>query len=870
MTKHEDNKLFKEKLVKGKSGSGELFESVLDTQDDQPVECLGMTFENDTKRREYFLDILREKLKDPELRKIEGFPIGEDEDIVALSDPPYYTACPNPFIGDFIKHFGKPYDPDNDDYRCEPFASDVSEGKKDKIYNSHPYHTKVPPKAIARLILHYTTPGDLVLDGFCGSGMTGVACDICAKPKEHLQDFTGKAGKRLAVLSDLAPVATFISHVLAGKSIEPKDFKKEADLVLRKAKSQTGWMYYTADEHGTPCEILYVIWSEFYECSNCGKAICAYDAIVDRDNQCIRNKFNCPECDQELEKRSLHRVTEKYFDRILNKVCLRNKSVPVLIHYTLDGKRYEKIPDDGDLNLLKQIEDHIVPAELSPVKMNFQDPPWGDLYRAGYHAGITHAHHFFTLRNLHVLASLSHASKQSQLPHQMMFVLTGFLDNHSSKRNRYLIDRHHPKGTTCGPLSNSLYVPELQCEVNPFSTYRKTVAKQFKAFLTKGSRSAIVTTEASRFQTVPNNTIDYIFVDPPFGENIFYSESSFLWEYFLKVFTNVVSEAVISKFRNRGLLEYQRKLAEVFKPFYRVLKPGRWITIEFSNRSNAVWNSISETLQSSGFVIADVRVFDKKQGTIRQDMGQSIKKDLIISAYKPNGGLEKRFTLSAGTDEGVWDFIRTHLKQLPVFISKFGLAETIAERQNFLLFDRMVAFHIQRGVMVPLSAPEFYLGLEQRFPSRDGMYFLPEQAAEYDQKRMTVKEVLQLELFVTNESTAILWLKQHLTKKPQSFQEIHPQFIKELGGWQKHEKPIELSLLLEQNFLRCDGKGEVPSQIHSYLSTNFKELRNLPKDDPRLQAKAKDRWFVPDPRKAAEREALRERDLLREFEEYKE
>jgi hypothetical protein len=59
------------------------------THDSGPVTCLGMTFENDEKRREYFLERLREKLKDPEFRKIEGFPIGEDEDILALSDPPY-------------------------------------------------------------------------------------------------------------------------------------------------------------------------------------------------------------------------------------------------------------------------------------------------------------------------------------------------------------------------------------------------------------------------------------------------------------------------------------------------------------------------------------------------------------------------------------------------------------------------------------------------------------------------------------------------------------------------------------------------------------------------------------------------------------
>jgi len=126
-------KLFKTKIIPGKAGSGNLFEEEF-VSNDGPVECLGMTFENDEKRREYFLEKLREKLKDPEFRKIEGFPIGEDEDILALSDPPYYTACPNPFIEDFIKYFGKKYDPATDDYRRDPFAADVIEGKNTKIY----------------------------------------------------------------------------------------------------------------------------------------------------------------------------------------------------------------------------------------------------------------------------------------------------------------------------------------------------------------------------------------------------------------------------------------------------------------------------------------------------------------------------------------------------------------------------------------------------------------------------------------------------------------------------------------------------------------------------------------------------------------
>jgi len=141
----------------------------------------------------------------------------------------------------------------------------------------------------------------------------------------------------------------------------------------------------------------------------------------------------------------------------------------------------------------------------------------------------------------------------------------------------------------------------------------------------------------------------------------------------------------------------------------------------------------------------------------------------------------------------------------------------------------MVAFHVRRGVIVPLSAAEFYAGLEQRFPVRDGMYFLPDQAAEYDKKRMTVKEVLQLSLFVTDEASAIQWLKAQLTRKPQTFQELYPQFIKEIGGWQKHEKPLELSVLLEQNFLRTTARARYPGRFTATCPPTSRNCATCPR-----------------------------------------
>ena len=141
---------------------------------------------------------------------------------------------------------------------------------------------------------------------------------------------------------------------------------------------------------------------------------------------------------------------------------------------------------------------------------------------------------------------------------------------------------------------------------------------------------------------------------------------------------------------------------------------------------------------------------------------------------------------------------------------------------------------------------------------------------EYDQKRLRAREAHQLEIFVRNESTAIQWLRQQLRDKPQRFQELHPKFIREIAGWEKHEKSLELKDLLEENFLCYDGEGEVPAQIHSHLSTNFHELRNLRKDASALRQKAKDRYYIPDPNKEADVQKTRDRALLElKFDQYR-
>jgi len=870
-------------------------------QEPQPVECLGIKFPNDEARRAYFLEKLAERLRDPEFRKIEGFPIGSDEDILALSDPPYYTACPNPFIEDFIKHYGKPYDPATDDYRREPFAADVSEGKNDPIYNAHSYHTKVPHKAIMRYILHYTEPGDIVFDGFCGTGMTGIAAQLCGDKStveslgykvdkstilQQEVDENGKTiwrsfsnlGERRAILNDLAPIATFIASNY-NAPLHPSVFRSAAGKLLTYLKTEWGWMYETLHTDGkSKGRIHYIVWSDVFICPSCTQDIVFFDAAYSTDTGKVQGEFYCPHCGTTLSKKGLEHSKETYFDPITKRSHKRNKQVPAFISYSVGGKRYEKVPTECDFERLKKIEGLLSSeAFLSHPMMHKGGENWGAIWRSGYHYGVTHTHHFYTYRNFLIL---SKAWEHSTLP-QLRWAITGIL-NYVNKKQSFTGGG--------GGMPGVLYIASLVQEKNVIEVLERKIRSLLSAFdpdIRKRDCVVSTTQSSGEFEHLNASSIDYIFVDPPFGGNIMYSEGSFLWESWLKVFTNTTPEAIENPVQKKQLVEYQELMTSCFKEFFRILRPGRWMTVEFHNSQNRVWNAIQESLQHVGFVVADVRTLDKKQGSFKQvTSGGAVKQDLVISAYKPNGGLEERFKLTAGTEEGVWDFVRTHLKQLPVFVSKDGQAEVIAERQNYLLFDRMVAFHVQRGVTVPLSAAEFYAGLAQRFPERDGMYFLPEQVAEYDKRRMKVKEVLQLQLFVTDEASAIQWLKQQLTRKPQTFQELHPQFLKEIGGWQKHEKPLELSELLEQNFLRYDGKGPIPKQIVSWMKQSEK-LRKLIQDElssgratennqeletrnQELLRAAKDRWYVPDPNKAGDLEKLRERALLREFEEYRE
>ena len=861
--------------------------------DNSTLTCLGMSFTNDADRRAYFTNILREKLQDPLFRKIEGFPIGSVEDILNLSDPPYYTACPNPWLKDFIAEWEqqKSEQPKSGHYHREPFAADVSESKNDPIYNAHSYHTKVPHKAIMRYILHYTNPGDIVFDSFCGTGMTGIAAQMCGNREAVMKlgyqvksdgtvlkeeaDEDGnkvwkpfsKLGLRRAVLNDLSPAATFISYNY-NTPVDVFAFKKEATRIIEEVEAECAWMYETMHSDGQIGKINYVVWSDVFICPNCSAEFSFWDAAVDTESKIVKKNFDCPSCQSTINKSKVNRKIISYFNNAIKLVDELAVQIPVFINYSIGKKRFEKKADEKDLETIKMVDEKNKEISWYPTeKMMFKGDGWGDTWRAGYHTCVNRVDHFYTKRNIYILSKVYEKIQSNKYNERLKhYLLIWFTSGHSRlhKMNRYA--PQHSRHV--GPMANTYYLSSTPAEISPFYFLKTKISDntidlrlEFSSVFNLGSATDC---------RLPDNSCDYLFLDPPFGANIMYSELNFLIESWLRVWTNNDHEAIENSSQKKGIDEYRNLMLKCFKEAYRILKPGRWMTIEFSNTNASVWNSIQSSLADAGFIVANVSALDKSRGGLQSIIGSTaVKQDLIISAYKPNGGFEERFQREAQTEEGVWDFVLTHLKYLPVIKRQGVSLQFITERDPRILFDQMVAYFVRKGYPVPISSQDFQRGLAQRFIERDNMYFLPDQVAEYDRKKMTSGELAQMSMFVSDEASSIQWLRQLIKLKPQTFSEINPQFMQQLGGWSKNEAQLDLRELLSQNFLCYDGKGPVPEQVHSYLSTNWKDLRNLPKDDPILITKARDRWYFPDPNKAGDLEKLREKSLLKEFEEYK-
>ena len=388
-------------------------------------------------------------------------------------------------------------------------------------------------------------------------------------------------------------------------------------------------------------------------------------------------------------------------------------------------------------------------------------------------------------------------------------------------------------------MSGTLYIGSQHVEISLPYIMKGKLKRLLTAFLAlknnKVGGTITAAQSATSLDTMKDNSIDYIFTDPPFGSNLMYSELNFLHESWMKVRTNNKSEAIINKSQSKKLTNYNHLMHQSFKEYFRVLKPNRWITVEFHSSKSSIWNGIQDGISKAGFIIASVAVLDKQQGSFNQVLGAgSVKNDLVISAYKPTTSFQHKFLEQAG--EGLEEeFIKMHLNHLST--------EPSIERTEQMLYSKLLAYYVQRSYTVKYDASTFYKMLRENFTEEDGFWFISSQIESYLEYKQKMKldgiddiRAGQLNLFVSDEKTALVWLHNFLNE-PQDFQVIHPAFTKvaSISG----DIVPDLKELLQDNFILEDGKYRRPKSEDEKNSVNSKREKTLIKEFEEVLLEAK-------------------------------
>jgi DNA modification methylase len=180
--------------------------------------------------------------------------------------------------------------------------------------------------------------------------------------------------------------------------------------------------------------------------------------------------------------------------------------------------------------------------------------------------------------------------------------------------------------------------------------------------------ATVVCNSATSLSYLPDESVDLIFTDPPFGANINYSEMNILWESWLGTFTDTTDEAIINKFQNKGISEYQNLMTRSMKESFRVLRSGHWLLLVFMNSSSEVWKALRESIINAGFIIKNVNIFDKQHGTFKQFVSENTAGfDLVLHCLKPES-TEEPITPVVNLKKSVIEFLENNPNTLPITV----------------------------------------------------------------------------------------------------------------------------------------------------------------------------------------------------------
>jgi DNA modification methylase len=487
---------------------------------------------------------------------------------------------------------------------------EVSVKRSDSVYNAHAYLTKVPVTAITPFIEAFTEPGAVVLDMYGGSGMTGVAAAM--------------VGRR----SEVRDISVLGQHIGSNyvNLVNAEAFRAAARRVVDRAVAKLGDVYATScGECGEPGELTRTVWSFVYECRHCGGLINYYEAYKAADWH--KASMQCPTCEQTFATRGSKRVTEvPVLDTVSCKCAKRLVDQPhtePLKHVSLDGLSYPDVAIGADRQMF----------QASAL---------------GRHGLLTTAA-FFSKRNLAVLAALREeiaGVEDERTRSKLLFAFTAVLSR-ASKRYQW-----HPK-RPLNAANQNYYIAPVFYEWNVYELFERKITAALR------SDSLIWDTMAERgIQQIPevnyrigsadaldlpDGSIDYVFTDPPFGSNIFYSDMNLFQEAWIGSQTEYEDEAVVDRTgsgsKRRTAERYERLIRDSLTEAHRVLKPGGWLSLVFSNSSGDMWALVQRALHDAGFALEQATILNKGQRSVKglaSGFENVVTVDLILSMRKAN------------------------------------------------------------------------------------------------------------------------------------------------------------------------------------------------------------------------------------------
>ena len=424
-------------------------------------------------------------------------------------------------------------------------------------------------------------------------------------------------GPRNAVLYEISTVGSLLAGVMCSPP-NPNEFERAAKRMLKDVASILGWMYDSEDPMGRAGRIRHVIWSDVLICPHCDTKATFWDLCVRLNTTAVVDSFVCSGCKRTVQQSDCERETEQVSDPMLpGTVRQVRKRVPVRLHGTTGTTKWQRAIVESDFAVLNRVSSHHLETWIPTDEIY-----WGDLYRSGYHQGIERYHHFYTYRNLCILSYLWGAinDQPKDLQPSLRLLILSFNATHSTLMTRVVAKKDQKDLVLTGAQSGVLYVSSLPVEKNILEGVERKI-KTFKdAFTSTYDLPGVVNVinASSTRLHLEDQSIDYVFTDPPFGAYIPYAELNQVNEAWLGLLTDRSEEAIISPAQGKGVDSYASLLKQVFTEVARVMKPTGTATIVFHSSKAPVWNAVSNSLTNAGLEVTTTSVLNKTQLSFKQ------------------------------------------------------------------------------------------------------------------------------------------------------------------------------------------------------------------------------------------------------------